>query len=95
MAPETTFHLGAGTFQITQLVNLPRLNYSALIRLAIVPFRVNPVEIPTILGIYLPMDREDTILNALYGFFSVTHIIRLLRNQYLLTNSVTNLKTGS
>jgi hypothetical protein len=80
IAPKTALHLGAGTFQITQFVNLPRFNHPALIRLAIVSFRVNPVEIPIILGIYLPMDREDTIFNAFYGFFSGIHIIRLLRN---------------
>ena len=32
------------------------------------------------LGIYLLMDWKDTIFNAFYGFFSVIHIIRLLRN---------------
>ena len=79
IAPEPALHLGAGTFQITQFVNLPRLNHPALIRLAIVPFRVDPVEIPIILGINLPMDRENTIFNAFYGFFSVTHIIRSFR----------------
>ena len=29
--------------------------------------------LPIILGIYLLMDREDTIFNAFYGFFSVIH----------------------
>ena len=75
IAPEPALYLGAGTFQITQFINLPRLNHPTLIRLAIVSFRVNPVEIPIILGIYLLMDREDTIFNAFYGFFSVIHII--------------------
>jgi hypothetical protein len=80
IAPEPALHLGAGTFLITQFINLPRLNHPALIRLTVVPFRVDPVEIPSILGIYLLMDREDTIFNAFYGFFSVIHIIRLLKN---------------
>jgi hypothetical protein len=80
IAPEPALHLGAGTFQITQFIKLPRLNHPALIRLAIVSFRVNSVEIPTILGINLLMDWEDTVFNAFYGFFSVIHIIKLLRN---------------
>ena len=29
------------------------------------------------------MDRENSIFNAFYGFFSVVHIIRLLRNQLI------------
>ena len=75
IAPEPTLHLGAGTFQITQFINLSRLNHPALIRLAIVSLQVNPIEIPTILGINLLMDRENMIFNAFYGFFSVIHII--------------------
>jgi hypothetical protein len=81
IGPEPTLHLGAGTFQITQFINLPRLDHPALIRLAIVAFRVNPVEIPIILGIYSLMDREDTIFDAIYGFFSVIHIFRSLKNK--------------
>jgi hypothetical protein len=75
IASEPALHLGAGTIQKTQFINLPRLNHPALIRLAIVSVRVNPVEIPVILGVYLLMDWEDTIFNAFYGFFSVIHII--------------------
>ena len=52
ITPEPTFHLGAGTFQITQFINPPRLNHPALVRLAIVPFRVDSVEISIILGVY-------------------------------------------
>ena len=55
IAPESTFNLRARTLQITQLINLPRLNNPTLIRLAVVPFRVDPVEIPIILGIDLLM----------------------------------------
>nr|CAI9744662.1 hypothetical protein [uncultured bacterium] len=77
VAPEPALHLGAGTFQITQLVDLPRFNHPTLIRLAVVPFRVNPVEVPIILGIYLLMDREDMILYAIYSLSSITHINRL------------------
>ena len=79
IAPEPTFYLGARTFQITQLINLPRLNHPTLIRPAIISLRVDPVEIPVILGVYLLMDREDVVFNAFYCFFSVTHIIRSLR----------------
>jgi hypothetical protein len=75
MVPEPALHLGTGAFQITQFINLPRLNHPALIRLAIVSFRVNPVEIPAIPGMDFLMDREDAVLNAFYGFFSVIHII--------------------
>ena len=74
IAPEPTFHLGAGTIQITQFVNLPRFNHPTLIRLAVVTFRVDPVEISVIFDIYLLMDREDMIFNAFYGFFSVIHL---------------------
>ena len=47
--------LGTRTFRITQFINLPWLNNPPLIRLAVVPFRVDPVEIPIILGIDLLM----------------------------------------
>ena len=73
IAPESTFYLRAGTLQITQFINPPRFNNPTLIRLAIVPFRVDSVEIPIILGIDLLMYREDMILNAIFSLFSVIH----------------------
>ena len=78
ITPKSTFYLRARTFQITQFINLPRLNNPALIRLVIVPFRVDSVEIPIILGIYLLMYLENMIFYTFDGFFSIAHIIALL-----------------
>ena len=80
IAPESTFYLRARALQITQFINLPRLNNPTLIRLAIVPFRENSVEIPVILGIDLLMYKEDMILNAIYSLFSIIHVIRLKKH---------------
>ena len=74
IAPESTFYLRTRTFRITQFINLPWLNNPTLIRLAIVPFRVDPVEIPILLGLDVPTfaDVDKEYQNALnYGAKSV------------------------
>ena len=82
IAPESTYYLGARTLQITQFINLPGLNNPTLIRLAIVPFRIDPVEIPIILDIDLLMYREDMILNAFYSLFPITHVLYFKGQNY-------------
>ena len=75
MVSQPTFNFRARTFQITQFIYLPWLNHPTRIELAVVPFRIDPVKIPFILGIYLLMYLENMILYTFDGFFSIAHII--------------------
>ena len=73
MVSQPTFNFRARTFQITQFINLSWLNHPTRIGLAIVPFRVDPVKISIIFGIYLLMYLENMILNTFDCFFSIAH----------------------
>ena len=77
MVSQPTFNFRARTFQITQFINLSWLNHPTLIGLAVVPFRIDSVKIPFILGIYLLMYLENMIFYTFDGFFSKAHIIAL------------------
>ena len=77
MVSQPTFNFWARTFQITQLINLSWLNHPTRIGLAVVSFRIDPVKIPFILGIYLLMYLENMILNTFDGFFSITHSFQI------------------
>ena len=73
MVSQPTFNFRARTFQITQFINLSWLNHPTRIGLAVVPFRIDSVKIPIILGIYLLMYLENMILYTFDGFFSIAH----------------------
>ena len=71
MVSQPTFNFRARTFQITQFINLSCYNHPTRIGLAVVPFRIDPVKIPFILGIYLLMYLENMIFYTFDGFFSI------------------------
>ena len=77
MVSQPTFNLRARAFQITQFIYFPWLNHPTRIGLAVVPFRIDPVKIPFILGIYLLMYLENMIFYTFDGFFSITHSFQI------------------
>ena len=80
MVSQPTFNFRARTFQITQFINLSWLNHPTRIGIAVVPFRIVPVKITIIFGIYLLMYLENMIFYTFDGFFSIAcnHFIHIV-----------------